>query len=145
MKACVSHDISSTTGSEIPILSGDVKQLLGKISNLCGKIHVAKVNLFASFVPLMLIMRSTPPKQKETSQLAELCDALRNCLSDRSLVSQQDNYDEIKKSVHYPPSIHLPLMRNDSYLAKVEKRLTSWSKYNYPKSFCTFGSLSPSS
>jgi len=109
VKACVSHNISSTMGSKIPILPGDVKQLLGKISNLCGKIHVAKVNLSASFVPLMLIMRSIPPKQKETSQLAELCDTLRNRLSDRSLVSQQDNYDEIKKSVHHPPSIHLPL------------------------------------
>ena len=96
-------------GSEIPILSGDVKQLLGSISNLCGKIHVAKVNLFPSSIPLMLIVRSTPPKQKETSQLAELCDTLKNRLSDRSLVSQQDNYDEIKKSVHYPPSIHLTL------------------------------------
>jgi len=30
--------------SEIPIPPEDVKQLLGQISNLCGKIHVAKVN-----------------------------------------------------------------------------------------------------
>jgi hypothetical protein len=97
--------------SEIPILPEDVKQLLGHISNLCGKLHVAKVNLSLSSIPPMLIMRSHTPKQKETSQLAELCDVLRNRLSDRSLISQQDNYDEIKRLVrYYPPSIHLPLM-----------------------------------
>ena len=41
----------------------------------------------------MLMIRLTPPKQKETSQLAALCEALSN----RSVVSQQFNYDDIKR------------------------------------------------
>jgi len=74
----------------------DVKQLLEQIRKLCGKISVAK---------------------KETSQLAELCDSLSNRLGDRSLISQQPNYDDIK-----------------SNLVKVEVQLIGWSKLNLPKS-----------
>jgi len=95
--------------SEISRSSEDIKRLLQQIRKLCGKISVAKVNPPPSSIPLMLIVQSTPPNQKETSQLAELCDALSNRLSDRSLISQQPNYDDIKKPVHSPPSIHLSL------------------------------------
>lgn len=96
--------------SLIPIvLPEDVKQHLEHIGKLCGKIRVAKVNLSPSPITLMLIMRSTPPKQKETSQLAKLCDAINNRLGDRSPISQEPNYDDIKRSVNYLPSVHLPL------------------------------------
>lgn len=91
------------------IFSEDVRNLLEQINKLCGKIHAAKVNLSPSSIPLMLIIRFTPPKQKETLQLAGLCDILGNRLSDRSLNSQQYSYDDIKRPVHYPLSIHLPL------------------------------------
>jgi len=40
------------------------------------------------------------PKQKETSQLAELCDTLDKSLDNRSL---QSKYDDIKRPVYCPP------------------------------------------
>jgi len=49
------------------------------------------------------------PKQKETSQLAELCESLDKSLSDRSLISQQFKYDDIKRPIYCPPSTYLLL------------------------------------
>jgi len=48
-------------------------------------------------------------KQKETSQLVELCESFDKSLSDHSLVSQQFKYDDIKRPVCCPPLIYLPL------------------------------------
>ena len=145
MPVCVSYNVSSGVGSPRSlILPEDVKRLLEQINNYCGKISVAKVNPSRSSTPLMLIMQPTPPKQKETSQLAELCGGLSGRLSDRSLVPQQFKYDEIKRPVYGSPSIYLPLMSNDSNLVVVEEQLAGWSKYSYPKSFSRFRSLSPS-
>ena len=124
--------------SEISRFPEDVKQLLEQIKKRCGKVSVAKVNPPPSSIPLMLIVRSVPPKQEETSQLAKLCDALNNLLSDRSLISQQPNYDDIKRPVHGPPSIHLPLTWNNSDLVKVEEQLIGWSKLNFAKSWSKF-------
>jgi len=92
------------------VLPEDIKQLLDQIIGLCGKVSVAKVNLSPSSTALItLILRSTPPKQKETSQLAGLCSVISYRISDCSLVSQQPDHEKIKRPVHSPTSIHLPL------------------------------------
>lgn len=59
----------------------------------------------------MLIARSVPTVQKETAQLAGLCETLSNRLSDRSLALRGSDYDDIKRLAHFPlfPKIHLPL------------------------------------
>ena len=70
-----------------------------------NKISVAKVNPPSSPVPLILIVWSAPaPKQKESSQLTDLCDDLIKRLSDRSLVPQQSGYGDIKRSAYCPSS-----------------------------------------
>ena len=147
MQVCVSHSIRRSTGSlRFPILPEDVKPLLEQIKKLCGKISVAKVNLFSSSdIRLTLIMRSALPAQKETSRLAELCEILSNRLSDHSLVLRGSDYDDIKRSAHPPPfpSIYSPLIRNYSNLVHATEQLTSWSKFNYPKSLCKLGLSSP--
>ena len=118
------------------ILLEDVKQLLEQITKLCGKISVAKVNLPRLIRPFDTNCGGHVPKQKETSQLAELCRTLSNRLSDHP-----HGYNDIKRPVHYLSPIHLPLRYNDSKLVKVKEQLTDWSKLNYPKSFSKFGSL----
>lgn len=110
MQVCVSYGTSSSTGSlRSLILPEEIKRLLDRVCKLCGKVSVAKVDLSPSSVSMMLIMRSTPLKQKELSQLVNLCGTLNNHLGDRSLILQQSNYDDIKRPVHHSPSTHLPL------------------------------------
>jgi len=72
MQARVSYNFSSGVGSpRFLIPPEDVKHLLEQISNHCGKISVAKVNLPRSSAPLMLTMWSTPNRKKLRN--------LRNC------------------------------------------------------------------
>lgn len=145
MQVCVSCDIPiSMSFLRSLILLEEIKQLLERISKHCSKISVAKVDPSLSSILLLLIIQSTSPKQKETSQLADQCETLGNRLNDRSFILQQPNYDGTKRPVHLPPPIHLPLTRNDSALVKVEEQLAAWSRFNYPKSLSKFGSLSPS-
>lgn len=90
---------NSTSSLRFPILLEDVKQLLEEIRKLCGKISVAKVDLSPSLSPSILTKRSVHPKQKETSQLAELCDVLSDHLGDSSLRSP--NHDDVKRPVYH--------------------------------------------
>ena len=77
-----------------------------RIHKHCNKISVVKVNLPSSPILSMLIIHDPPPKQKETSQLGEVCNDLSKYLRD----PQQSNYDNIKRPVRRPSSFYIPLM-----------------------------------
>ena len=104
----VGRSLSNNSISLRPlILSEDAKQLLEQIRRLCGKISVAQVNLPPSSTPLILIIRSVHPKQKETLKLTELCGTLSDRLGDGSLKSP--NPEDIQRPAHHPLPIYLPL------------------------------------
>ena len=103
----VSRSLSNSTISLTSLIfPEDAKQRLEQIRQLCDKIFVAKVNLSPSPTPLILIMRPVHPKQKETFQLAELCNTLADRLSDGSLKSPSP--EDVQRPALHPLSIYLP-------------------------------------
>jgi len=113
----------------------------GGYSTTCGpdpqtpqQIPVAKVSLPSLPIPSVLIVRSAPTEQKESLRLMDLCDNLTKRLSDRTLILEQPDHEDIKWPAYHLLPIYVLLTRNDSKLTRVKEQLAGWSKYNYPRS-----------